>query len=87
MDMILSVSPTGRLKAIYHDDLRALIDQGEARITRASAVEPDEAGKWWADMSLSGFDIKLGPYDLREDALKAERAFLEAKMFGVKDRA
>jgi hypothetical protein len=53
-------------------DLRAL---GKLQITRASHVEPDAEGYWWADMGPSGGPV-LGPYVSRSEALGAERGWL-----------
>jgi hypothetical protein len=44
-------------------------------ITRASHVEPDRDGFWWADMGPSGGPV-LGPYGSRTEALGAEREWL-----------
>ena len=46
-------------------------------IRRASHVEPDDDGRWFADLSpVEG--PKLGPFALRSQALDAERVWLEA---------
>jgi hypothetical protein len=46
-------------------------------IQRASHVEPDEQGQWWADLApVHG--PKLGPFAVRSAALDAERCWLEA---------
>ena len=60
-----------KIRCIYDEaiDLSAL---GKPSITRASHVEPDEHGKWWADMApMSG--PRLGPFKKRSEALGAER--------------
>ena len=66
----------GSVRGIYGEaiDLAAL---GPPRITRASQVEPDERGRWLADLSPVGGPV-LGPFDLRSEALEAEVAWLEA---------
>ncbi len=72
--MELVVSPAGILRCVYGEqfDLHAL---GCPQIRRASAVEPDEPGKWWADLSpVSG--PRIGPFGRRGDALSAEVAWL-----------
>ncbi len=56
-------------------DLREL---GTLRITRASHVEPDDAGNWWADTGPSG-GPELGPFKSRSEALVAEREWLSAQ--------
>ncbi len=63
------------LRWIYTDDARALLTLGEARITRASHVEPHPAGGWIADLSpVAGPTI--GPFPTRTAALAAERDYL-----------
>ena len=52
-------------------DLAAL---GKLSIARASRVEPDEAGRWWADLSPVG-GPSLGPFAALE-ALAAELRWL-----------
>jgi hypothetical protein len=73
--MKLLVQPDGMVRAIYDEaiDLSAL---GRPTITRASHVEPDEQGRWLADLTpVAG--PTLGPFDRRSEALDAERAWLE----------
>ena len=48
---------------------------GELAIRRASHVEPDSSGKWWADM-LPVNGPKLGPFEKRSEALDAEQGWL-----------
>ena len=73
-EMELIVDAGGGVKCIYDEtlDLRAL---GKLQITRASHVEPDSDGNWWADMGPSGGPV-LGPFGTREQALTAERRWL-----------
>jgi len=75
-EMELVVSGNGRVRCIYDDalDLREL---GKLQITRASHVEPDSDGSWWADMGPVGGPV-LGPYGSRSEALAAERGWLIA---------
>ncbi len=54
-------------------DLAAL---GSPAISRASHVEPDQQGRWWADMAPVGGDV-LGPFGTRSEALISEQAWLE----------
>ncbi len=69
-DMELVVDAGGDVRCIYDEvlDLRKL---GKLQITRASHVEPDAEGYWWADMGLSGGPL-LGPFRSRSEALGAE---------------
>jgi hypothetical protein len=74
--MQLIVLPTGEIRCLYEEvlDLTAL---GRPAITRASHVEPDADGQWWADLSpVEG--PSLGPYQRRTEALGAEHNWLEA---------
>ena len=72
MDVV--VRPDGRVVAVYTEalELRAL---GTTTIRRASHIEPDVNGSWWADLAPVG-GPKLGPYDLRSAALAAESSWL-----------
>jgi hypothetical protein len=72
--MELVIGPTGQVRCLYQEtiDLSCL---GPLEITRASHVEPDQQGTWWADLSpLNG--PKLGPFHRRSEALEAEVACL-----------
>lgn len=73
--MQLVILPNGTIRCLYDEalDLRAL---GKRTVTRASHVEPDEQGNWWADLAPST-GPKLGPFPLRSEALTAERLWLE----------
>ena len=73
--MELWVEPGGVVRCLYAEaiDLTAL---GALTIRRASHVEPDSEGRWWADMSPVGGAV-LGPFAARSAALEAERAWLE----------
>ena len=72
--MQLIIGPTGEVRCLYDEliNLRAL---GRLRITRASHVEPDAAGRWWADLGpVHG--PRLGPFRDRSRALGAELTWL-----------
>lgn len=73
--MILSISPQGDIRGIYTDDFPWL-ELGKTLVQRASHVEPDHLGLWWADLSMSG-GPKIGPFARRSDAIAAEVAWLE----------
>ena len=73
--MQLVVTPTGQVRCLYSEviDLAAL---GDARITRASHVEPGPDGRWHADLRLLLGPV-LGPFERRSEALEAEQTWLE----------
>ncbi len=73
--MMLLIDPRGSVRCLYAEaiDLAAL---GVLRIQRASHVEPDAQGIWWADLAPSS-GPKLGPFPKRSAALHAERNWLE----------
>jgi hypothetical protein len=74
--MHLIVEPTGRVRALYTEemDLAAL---GRPEIRRASHLEPGLGGCWSADLRPIGGPV-LGPFERRSQALEAEHAWLEA---------
>ncbi len=78
--MQLVILPTGEIRCIYAEviDLARL---GQLAIRRASHVEPDANGRWFADLSPVVGPV-LGPFDCRSDALAAEQAWLEMNRLG-----
>lgn len=77
----ISIGADGTITAIYSDDLADLFAEGHVHIQRASHVEPEPDGTWSADLAPIG-GPKLTGFRLRQDALDAEIAFLEAYLFG-----
>jgi hypothetical protein len=73
--MLLRIDPGGTVHCLYSEVINLAV-LGSLLIARASHVEPDAAGAWWADLSPVGGPT-LGPFDRRSDALTAERAWLE----------
>ena len=73
----LVVDAGGDVRCIY-DEALDLREIGKLQITRASHVEPDTEGYWWADMGPSGGPV-LGPFRSRSEALGAERGWLNAR--------
>ena len=76
----LIITPSGVVRCIYTEtiDLAAL---GSFTISRASHVEPDQQGRWLADLSpVHG--PTLGPFQTRSAALAAEHAWLETNWLG-----
>jgi hypothetical protein len=79
--LILTVDPQGGVRCLYNEavDLASL---GAVSIRRASHVEPDDQGRWWADLSpMCG--PRLGPFAIRSQALDAERLWLEEFLIGT----
>lgn len=74
--MKLVISPRGQIRCIYDETIN-LAALGELSISRASSVEPDELGQWWADLGCVDGPL-LGPFTVRSQALAAERGWLEA---------
>ncbi len=79
--MILLLDPHGQVLCVYGEaiDLTAL---GTMSIRRASQVEPDSEGQWWADLAPQG-GPRLGPFPRRSQALAAEAVWLEQHLFQV----
>lgn len=69
LDLVIGLD--GAVSCIYGEllDLRQI---STLSITRASHVEPDADGHWWADMGPSGRPV-LGPDGSRSEPLAAER--------------
>ena len=72
--MELVVQPDGAVRCIY-DEAINLSPLGRVQIRRGSHVEPDEDGRWSADLAVSG-GPRLGPFERRSDALRAEVTWL-----------
>lgn len=81
--MQLIIESDGSVRCIYTEeiDLPAI---GSPTIIRASHVEPDQQGRWQADMSPVGGPM-LGPFDHRSEALAAEAAWLETNWLMCSD--
>jgi hypothetical protein len=75
-EMELVVDAGGDVRCIY-DEALDLREIGRMQITRASHVEPDRDGFWWADMGPVDGPV-LGPFRNRTEALGAERGWLVA---------
>ena len=74
--MHLVIDRSGTVRCVYAEaiDLPRL---GDLSIRRASHVEPDEHGRWWADLSPVCGPV-LGPFDRRGAALAAEQQWLDS---------
>jgi hypothetical protein len=75
MTPFIRISPAGTIEFIYHDALRPLLTAGNARIRRASHVEPTPDWRWTADLTPINGPM-LGPYVTRAEALTAETEWL-----------
>ena len=75
-EMELVVDAEGDVRCVYGEELD-LREIGKLQITRASHVEPDAEGFWWADMGPVGGPV-LGPFKNRTEAVGAERGRLLA---------
>jgi hypothetical protein len=74
--MQMVIDPLGQVHCLYSEALDLAV-LGPLTIHRASHVEPDADGQWWADLSPVNGPC-LGPYRQRSQALAAEQAWLEA---------
>lgn len=73
--MNLVIGPDGQIRCLYEEviDLASL---GPVTITRASHVEPDSHGRWWADLFPRHGPV-LGPFSSRSEAVREEQTWLE----------
>ena len=78
--MELIIDSGGEIHCLYSETIE-LSRLGQLQIRRASHVEPDEQGSWWADLApVQG--PKLGPFARRSEALEAETWWLSSTMSG-----
>ena len=84
-EMELVVDARGDVRCVYGEELD-LREIGKLQITRASHVEPDRDGFWWADMGPVNGPV-LGPYGSRSEALQAERECLLASRLSTSTRS
>jgi hypothetical protein len=78
--MLLLIDRQGSVHCLYSEAVD-LSSFGTLTISRASQVEPDDTGRWWADLSPVGGPT-LGPFSRRSEALAAERVWLEQCLLG-----
>lgn len=84
-DVKVVVTPEGTMRFIYRDALRPLLEAGQAKIERASHVEPVRDAflhggtMWEADLSPVHGPV-LGPFTTRQEALDAEVEWLDANL-------
>jgi len=72
--MQLLISPGGTIRCVYTETID-LAQIGHVSISRGSHVEPDQDGRWFADLAPVGGPL-LGPFSRRSDALNAEAEWL-----------
>jgi hypothetical protein len=72
--MQLVIDPQGTAHCVYGEEIE-LHALGNLAITRGSHVEPNDIGKWHADLSPV-YGPVLGPFQRRSDALAAEIEWL-----------
>ena len=78
--MQLIIEPGGVVRCVYGEQINLAI-LGSPVIVRASHVEPDQQGRWWADLApVNG--PALGPFLNRSEALAAEHFWLETHWLG-----
>lgn len=80
--MKITIDPAGTMRFVYSDDLIPLLQDGIARIDRASHVEPHKR-TWTADLAPVGGPI-LGPFATRQEALAAEVAWLNENLGNIR---
>ena len=76
--MEMNILPDGNIETLYTDkiDLSAI---GRLNINRASNVEYCNEKQGWM-VKIIGTKMIFGPFECRQEALKAEVAFLNIKM-------
>ena len=73
--MQLRIDPDGQVTCLCGEMIDLMV-LGTLTIRRASHVEPDASGRWWADLApVRG--PRLGPFRQRSEALQAEQRWLE----------
>ena len=81
--MQLIIDSCGNTRCIYNEAI-PLQQLGRIKIRRGSHVEPVSSGKWIADMKPVDGPV-LGPFNVRSQALVAERRWLEKHWLEVSE--
>lgn len=77
--MVVLIDPTGTVTLLY-TELVPLTALGPQTLVRASHIEPEADGQWFAAI-VDG--PRLGPFPRRSDALAAEVAWLTEQRLSV----
>lgn len=82
----IRIEPDGTIVGLWSDEvpyrnLSAALNGGPPEVRRASHCEPDDEGRWTADLTPSGGPV-LGPFERRREALAAEVEWLRENGFG-----
>lgn len=88
---IISIDPNGLIRCQYGDDVaETLREMGILNVQRASKIEFDNVAQGWLvfiaenkSLDLQAFNV--GPFHKREDALRWETRYLEARLSGRTD--
>lgn len=80
MKVQISIKPDGSLFFVHDDNLAALLSEGDARIVRASNVEPNpDTLQWEADLAPIHGPLLTG-FASRGEALAAEVQWLNQNL-------
>jgi hypothetical protein len=83
MKHTIIIRPNGTAEWVHADELNFLKAASPTSTRRVSDVEP-EGDSWTADMHRIGGPL-LGPFLTREEALRAERLWLDIEYFKCRD--
>jgi len=79
-EQVVVITPDGRIRFVWDDDLAALCEQGLPTIKRVADVEPEADGTGWtADCRRIDGGVH-GPYPLRQTALAIEREVVNDRL-------
>lgn len=78
---VIHITAEGRIAFVWDDSMFEFsrFMAGRLQIARASEVEPDSNGYWWADLTSQG-GPRLGPFELRCEAIAGEQQWLNENM-------
>ncbi len=76
--MLMIIDSDATIRCLYTEEID-LAAFGVRSIQRASHVEPEDSGEWWADLAPTG-GPRLGPFERRSAALAAEQTWLEERL-------